>query len=144
MGFTKKSSTRICSWRSVIGYRIDILIHPKWWCFLYFVFTFVMHVIIFCLLCHNYDRIMSKICLYGCLKTEWPYSWLQLPTKLARMTGKHGLISLKGHDAAENGRTRSCMEGVRLLNIFIKMLRFLSQYWTLPSVKKRWGWGLPL
>ena len=75
---------------------------------------------------------------------KWPESWLQLPTKLARMTGKHGLIGLKGHDGAENGRTRSCTEGVRLLNILIKMLHFLSQYYTLPSVKKRWGWGLPL
>ena len=75
---------------------------------------------------------------------EWPESWLELPTKFARMTGKHGLISLKGPGGAQNAATRSCTEGVRMLNLLIKMLRFLLQYNTLPCVKKRWGWGLPL
>ena len=73
-----------------------------------------------------------------------PESWLQLPTKLARMTRKHGLISLKGPGGAQNAATRSCTERVRMLNLLIKMLRFLLQYNTLPCVKKRWGWGLPL
>ena len=138
------------------------------------------------LLCHNYDKIMSEICCYGCLKIceilpnsisfgnrsiirswkylkvarkenlwaygpkyrqssrEWPESWLELPTKFAWMTGKHGLISLKGPGGAQNATTRSCTEGVRMLNLLIQMLRFLLQYKTLPCVKKRWGWGLPL